>query len=215
MLRYWGRAMHGPHNPNHHYLSVYEVMNIFALDTPMVVLTDNMTSWVSRRIKFWSNLRQHEKHHYSHACWLKNPEMLASQGVLYRRIPLTRYLRGHIRLKFWYCTEWDELDLVVIRHRINVALRRPWWRRIYDGPGIIGQWLQALFGWGRWLNLPFLHFCAPQTLEPIQLWTPGLPLQSSPAEMDRYFENNPHWKCYGIYDPSKRAAQPLGGNNGQ
>lgn len=189
-------------NPDYRYLSVYDVLNIPLADTPMVVLSDNMESLISRRIIFWSNLREgHAAHRYSHAMFLRDPETLASQGLFYKAHELTGWVQDYLRLKFWYCVLWTENDRALIRRHIDRELSMRWYRRIYDAPGVGGQWLQSVFGWGAWLNVPGIDFCSPRTAGPIRRWTPMLSRQPSPADMDRYFEESAHWKCYGVYDP--------------
>lgn len=188
-----------------HYprLSVYDVLDIPFAHTPMVVLSDNMESWISRRIIFWSNLRKGhtEEHRYSHAMFLLDPETMASQGLFYKAHDLTSWVQDYLRLKFWYCVLWTEYDRNLIRRHIDRELSMKWYRRIYDAPGVGGQWLQSVFGWGAWLNVPGIDFCSPRTAGPIRRWTPMLSRQPSPAEMDRYFEDSAYWRCYGVYDP--------------
>lgn len=168
---------------------------------PMVVLSENFQSFVSRRIVFWSTLRQHEKHQYSHAMELYTTKTLATQGLFYREEPLADWAVDWIRLKFWHCLSWTPQDRKAVLRAIEADLVKPWYRRIYDLPGVGGQWLESITGVGACLNVPGIHFCSPRTASHIRPWTPGLKKQPSPAQIDEYLENRPEWAVYGVYDP--------------
>lgn len=186
---------------NYRFLTQADVLQIPPAECPMIVLSDNMDAWISRRIIFWSNFRRHEKHRYSHAMELLTPTEMATQASFYRRESVASWLTDHIRLKFWFHKEWNENDRQHLRALIEHDLAAQWYLRIYDAPGIAGQWLHNVFGWGAWINLPGIHFCSARTARHLEPWTPGLERQPSPADLDRYFTESPHWAVYGVYDP--------------
>lgn len=195
-------AMSGLRSSSFRNLTSHDVRYIPAAHTPMVILSDNMQSWVSRRIVFWSTLRKgHRENQFSHAMFLLDPSTVASQGTLYRTQPLDDWIADHLLLKFWCCVDWTPYDRELLRRHIQRELSMKWYRRVYDVVGLGGQWLQAVFGWGAWLNAPGIHFCSARTAGPIKRWAPGLSTQPSPADMDKYFADSPNWRCYGIYNP--------------
>lgn len=194
--------------PGYRFLSTSEVtLGIPDSLCPMIVLSENFRSWVSRRIVFWSTLRLHKQHQYSHAMELVSPGTLATQAATYHREPLALWVTEYIRLKFWHCNAWTGNDRVYLRAMIDHDLKAPLHRRIYDAPGIVGQWLDSVFGWGSWVNVPGIHFCSARTARHLEPWTPGLERQPSPAGLDRYFSLSGAWTVYGVYDPREEACQ--------
>jgi len=170
-------------------------------DMPLVVLTDHLSSWVSKLIVWHSNLRHHEKHDYSHAMIMIRPGFFASQGAVFKQVPMEGYLGGH-RVKLWRRKDWDLPARARIVARVRRQLGEPWRKRRYDALGIVGQWLDSLTGMGRWLNRNDRYYCSERVAshlaeEPILLNHP------SPADLDRYFESSPHWEVYGVYDPQQ------------
>ena len=58
---------------------------------PLLVFSDEVRGPISFLIKV------HSKGNYGHTMWLIEPDVLASQGGLYRRVSYENYLTGRIR----------------------------------------------------------------------------------------------------------------------
>lgn len=185
------------------YLSMADFVRAAENAVPSIVLSYGYGNLVSRVIVRVSNRWKRDKHEYSHAMALVDPGVLASQELTFRRVPLRDYLQPYVRLKLWTYTHWTYTDMWAIRDAIREDLADPWYLRIYDAPGLVGQWLGNTFGVGRSLNLPFLHYCSPRVMKHFGPYLRGLRKQPSPAEIDRYCTQNENWKCKGVFDPRK------------
>ncbi|MFC1895602.1 hypothetical protein ACFL0Q_02920 [Thermodesulfobacteriota bacterium] len=75
------------------WLTRQDVLDIPQRDLPMLVLSDNLRSVMSARIK------EHESGCYNHMMWMRRPGFFASQDRLFREVPAEKYLDRH-RFKF-------------------------------------------------------------------------------------------------------------------
>ena len=185
------------------YISKPEALAIPEALCPMVVLSDNLESWISSRIKFWSNRRHHKKHDYSHAMMLQSPGILATQGWTFRQEPLDDWLTDGMRIKFWHCPEMTHSDRMLSLRVLERDLDAPLYRRIYDAPGVAGQWLRSVIGIGAAIQVPGIYYCSERVAKYIRPWAPGLLTRPSPADLDRYFTGNPRWQVYGVWEAGR------------
>lgn len=156
---------------------------------PMLVLSDEVRGIISFSIKV------HQEGYYGHTMWLIEPNVLASQGKLYRRVPLKKYLSGRHRLKFWQpdLVGTEKLELI---ETIVKALDQPWWKRMYDYVGIFGQLFRL-----KSIQLPFQNYCSERDSAYIRKYIPKIPLRPSPPELNRACDEIERMKYYGHWIP--------------
>ena len=70
--------------------------------------------------------------------WMIHPGQLASQNTLFQRQSVKEYV-AKCRLKLWYCKLWTEEQRHSVIKTIEDELGKPWYKRFYDFPAIIGQ----------------------------------------------------------------------------
>jgi len=175
-------------------LTEQEALEIPQESCPMVILSDNLSSWVSRRIK------AHTHGHYNHAMILWYPRIVVTQGVKFEAASLKDYLNAKYRVKFWYnpaLKNWrKQMGLQKIREDIRD-------RGGYDVLGIVGQWLASVLHWAslRKINMPGQHYCSEETGEVIREMDPTFTEEHpSPAFIDEWMKTAPNWRLYGIFD---------------
>ena len=152
---------------------------------PLLVFSDEVRGPISFIIKV------HSKGNYGHTMFLIEPGVLASQGGLYRRVPLKKYLTGRHRLKFWQ-PDLTGSEKVRLIKTINKTLNQPWWRRTYDYVGIIGQLFRL-----KSIQLPFQNYCSERDARFIRKYIPEIPLRPSPSELNRACAKINKVKYYG------------------
>lgn len=171
-------------------LTAKQIEHIQERDLPMIVLTDNLWSWFSWRIK------RHTHGYYNHAMVMHRPGFVVSQDRRLRVRPITDYLAGGHRVKLWE-GNWTPLTRAQMQMRIALQLRKPDLR--YDWLGIIGQRLGI-----PWLNTPGRFFCSEHVASILRCAEPVFQLaHPSPAAIDSWCKSNPQaMQVHGIFDPS-------------
>lgn len=123
--------------------NIWDVINIPEDDLPLMVFSDNATSFFA-----WG-IRVHCHEVYNHFMWLVDPQTLYSQDWIYHRVPIQNYLQGKHRLKFVTGKTWSKPMKQAIKLMLLRDLREPWYKRIYDPLQIIGHWFRM-----PWLQIP-------------------------------------------------------------
>jgi len=148
---------------------------------PILVLSDNMFSYLSWRIK------AHTHGFYNHAMWLIADGRVASQDLFYKEKAIKEYLQGNHRLKFWYNPAWTNEDRLALLKAIHQRLALPRRKRFYNFLGIIGQRFRA-----PWISSPTRRFCSQNAVEILKLAEPECNLfNPSPADLNRWCQENP------------------------
>jgi len=182
------------------YLTKMEIQSLSLDHYPMLILSDNLKSWVSKRIK------QHTHGQYNHAMWAIRPGWVASQGLLYCEKSIDEFLTDHHRLKLIGSLGWTPFQRNRIRNAVNVRLCGSVYRRSYDVLGILGQAVRL-----RWINVPWRNYCSESAIQILSqiLDTHELGKHPSPADIDRWVNVHPcKINILGIYDPT---VSPLSG----
>ena len=131
---------------------------------------------------------------YSHFMWLIARNTLASQGLWFNVTNLDHYAGCY--MKFVHNPEWTEMDCLKIFIAINKDLDLPWYKTLYDAPGIVGE----LFGLD-WFNLPGFDFCSERG-KYIALVDPTYDLKSpDPTELNLWTKNSGRFEVSGRYVP--------------
>ena len=168
-------------------MKIIDPYKVSVHDLPMVVLSDNLQSFISWRIKV------HDKGAYSHGMWLVEPGVLISQGSMLKKVEAKEYMYPYNRLKFWK-PELTSGQRIILRDAIYEQLEKHWVFRIYDSIGILGQ----LIGLPR-LNVPFLHYCTENVVAPLKSVGMDYGRHPSPFSINKLFNADPRWKVAGYY----------------
>lgn len=170
-------------------LSEDDLMKVPQELLPMPVLSDNLRSFFSFGIK------AHEKGCYNHFMWMIEPGVFASQNFLYKTQPVSDYT-GQCRLKLWCCRSWNTNERNLIFANIRLNLAKPWYKRIYDFPAILGQIFWHEF------QTPGLSICSDYG-HSISLVDPEYDLRfPDPEQVNHWLEARPNkYDVYGRYLP--------------
>ena len=150
-------------------------------DLPLIVLADNLRSITGKLVKI------HTKGQYSHIMEQRRPRYFASQGWMYKEVPIEAYMKKGYRLKFWKPKnltaeareEWLELT--------QYELKAPWWKRRYDILGIIGQVFFL-----RWINNPWTKYCSERVAIKIRkFFRIFISAHPSPSDCNRILTASP------------------------
>jgi len=170
-------------------LSHDDLLDIPQTELPLLVLTDNLRSWWSWRIK------RHTGGYYNHVMWMHRPGLVVSQDRRLRARPITDYLRGNHRIKLWTGC-WTPATRCVMQQRIAFQLALT--ERRYDWVGIIGQRLGL-----PWLNCPGRFYCSEHAATILRLAEPFfVNRHPTPADIDAWCKTQPQMVVYGLHDPS-------------
>jgi len=178
-------------------LTARQVRSVPIYRLPVLVLTDALNSWVSRRIK------QHTHGEYNHAMMMHDTGMVASQNLFYTETQIDYYLQGNHRVKLWTSDRWDwEAMLKEIRRQLALPL----YRRAYDWLGIVGARFHV-----ESFNLPWRNYCSENVAQVLRAGLPIFDLKHpSPADLDRWAteaEKLGLMKCMGVFDPNDQGAR--------
>jgi len=157
---------------------------------PILVLSDNLKGLFAWAIK------AHKKGAYNHLMWLYKPGMLASQNFLYESQPVSDYAKDY-RLKLWYCKEWTKEQCQGVIWAIEQKLNRPWYKRIYDVPAILGQAVNL-----PWIQTPGIDICSDSG-EYLEIGDDNYKLfHPDPEKVNRFMNKYPEkYQVYGRYTP--------------
>lgn len=163
-----------------------------ATDLPFIILVDDLRGFIGWAIKWHCN------GNYNHIMTATELNFVESQGFfMYEKIKLERYLKPGLMLKFWKIKlNRDEIEL--FNKRISEDLKQPWYRKLYDFPGILGQALRI-----RFLQSPFQSYCSERVANELRV-IPRIknliPVRSSPAMLNITFNQYPDvFDCVGYY----------------
>lgn len=158
---------------------------------PCWVWSDHNSDVISSLIKIRT------KANYSHVMIMIAPGVCASQGfTTYSKVPIQNYMHSGNRLKFIGLNGVTPEGRKQIIASVERKLKSPWYRKIYDWLGIVGQITGA-----TWIQTPFFDFCSEDAFYHVQkteLEYPteftlalsealrGLPKNGSPGKHDEY-----------------------------
>jgi hypothetical protein len=131
---------------------------------------------------------------YGHFCFLVGPDELASQWFWFRRENLAHYKGAY--MKFVHNPSWTDLERIKLLVAIKTDLALPWYKTLYDVPGIIGE----LFGLD-WFNLPGADFCSERG-KYLKLVDPKYDLvHPDPSQLNLFTKNSGLYAVSGRYAP--------------
>ncbi len=157
-------------------------------DCPIFVSATDLRGFLGWGIR----LRTHSI--VNHSMILYRQGYFVSQSWVYKEIPIERYVKKGIMLKLWQCKDITKSEKRRIFEGIRDDLSLPFWERMYDCLGIVGQ-LVGL----RWLNIPQLNYCSERVAKRVRVLLPNLKKHPTPAELDEAFKKSKRFKCLGYY----------------
>lgn len=164
-------------------------LDIKGTDLPLIVLSshsNNLISWL---------IRLRTKASYNHIMWMIEPGKVATQGWLFKSIPIVRYMGKWKKLKFWKIKNLTYVQHKLITELIIRDLAKPWWKRRYDFLGIFGQLIGL-----KWINVPWIDYCSEKSTDPLRKIMEGIPAHPSPKDLNDLFKSRPDdFEVYGYW----------------
>ena len=155
---------------------------------PLIVLSTHSSGFIA----MW--IRWRTKASYSHIMTMLYPGEFASQGNTFSVVPISRYMTERSRLKFWKIKNLTKDEKELIYKRIGKRLALPWWKRLYNYPGIFGQ----ATGLKRINSIFGFPYCSQQEKRDVlDDVINGIPKNSSPKELNELFKKHPRMEVYG------------------
>jgi len=157
-------------------------------DLPLIVLSTLSSGFIA----MW--IRWRTKASYSHIMTMLWPEEFVSQGNTFSTVPISRYMIERSRLKFWKIKDLTGDETYLIYKRINTRLKLPWWKRLYNFPGIFGQ----MTGLKRINSIFGFPYCSQQVnRDVLDDIIEGVPDNPSPKDLNEFFKEHPRMEVYG------------------
>ena len=154
---------------------------------PQMVFADNARGLFSLGVKIKT------KGYYGHFMWLIGKDELASQWFYFQRQHLDHYAGAY--LKFVHNPSWTHRERKVLIEEIKQDLALPWYKTLYDVPGVIGE----LFGIR--INIPWLDFCSERGKYLSEV-DPAYDLQHpTPKDLNLFTKHGGQYKVCGRYSP--------------
>jgi len=172
-------------------MKIIDPYSIHYSDLPMVVFSDDIRGFIPWAIKARTNGS------YNHVMWMTDPGYFISQGLTYKEIPMEKYMTKKHRLKFWSLATLGDQNKSNIQRHINDKRDQPWWKNLYDFPGILGQAIGV-----RWFNLPWKEFCSEDIargLRVVPFLRKVIIKAPSPSWLNKEFKQIPEIKYFGHY----------------
>ena len=159
-------------------------------DLPLICLADD------RRGLLGFFIKSHTSGNYNHVQEMHEVGQFATQDpVGYREVPLERYLKPFMLLKFWKVKNLTEAQRKFWLEIIRLDLDAPWKDRRYDWIGIFGQILKI-----PWLNNPHLKYCSERVADHLRKSKiKDLPEHPTPSALNMIFNLNEIFEVYGYW----------------
>lgn len=146
----------------------------------------------------------HQRGSYTHAMmfygFIDGVPYCVSQGITLKLEPLTKWLGGIHIVKVWYNPLWYYGKLEKAKRRMDKDISRPWFLRLYDAPGIIGQGLSGI-GLG-FINIPFLWYCSEHAGRILRILERKFKLRRpDPRDLNVWCNRNKHMKVFARVIP--------------
>jgi len=171
-------------------MSRIKISDIKESDLPLICLVDDRRGFMSWIIK------AHSRGNYNHIQELHKLTHFASQDFKgFREVPIEKYLKPHITLKFWKPI-LDKNEKQLWKDCIGLELQESWWKRRYDFIGLLGQLLP--FRWTRKLNNSWTRYCSERVRERIiTILEVFGPRHSTPSEWNQLFKGVKEMELFG------------------
>ena len=165
-------------------MKIINPLEIKRISLPIIVFSDDVRGFFGWLIK------NHTKGNYNHVMIMINPGKVVTQGASYKEIPITHYMKGKHRLKFFQ----PDLDGVKKLKMIEAAekdLAKPFYRKWYDWPATFGQFIGV-----KWIQSPWQNFCSEVVAKYLRMFY-SIFKRPSPMELNKLCEKIEGIKYYG------------------
>jgi len=143
-------------------------------------------------------IKWYTKGNYCHAMLLRKPGFVCTQNDMYKELPLAGYLQNSEGLKFWIINHLTPDELALINKAVDADLAKPWWNRMYNYLGLIGQALHI-----PGISMPGQDICSQRDASYLRLIPRVAAVvqeHPSPAQLDAIFTANPAlFTCLGYW----------------
>jgi len=169
---------------------------ICTADLPILVLVDDLTPGI-----YGHAIKIHQHGSYTHSMWvyrLSNgyPVCISQELELTERV-LNEFLTGNYLLKFWHNPKWTNKQREKVTKVMWRDLKRPWYARLYDFLGIVGQALHLPF-----INIPWLHYCSENAGKYLQILEPSFKQRHpDPKDLNTWGNENEQMQVFGRFIP--------------
>lgn len=167
--------------------TTFNPLNLF-----VIVLLDGERDFEDWGIKADTNSN------WNHAMTQRNLLTFDSQYTLFQRVPIKGYLNSSNMLKFWTVNNITPEEWIVLNNAIESDLNSPWWKRLYNYLGILGQFLKQ-----DWISMPGTNFCSQRVAKYLRLlprFNAILPENVSPGFENNLFTTHPELvTCIGYF----------------
>lgn len=140
----------------------------------------------------------------SHLWTLIGPDAIANQHITFQIVSVEKM--GHYTTKLIWNPEFTQAQRREMLESIFARLELPWYKRLYDVIGLIGELVEKVSGIK--INLGGLDFCSESVSRALSLVDPDYKVwlkdhpSPTPKEFNLYTKgHNPPWKVYGRYAP--------------
>jgi len=149
----------------------------------LIVLVDDRRGFLGWLIK------AHESGNYNHVMFKRKLETFVSQANVFKEVSIEEYMKEGIFLKFWKITATPD-EINIINLAIDKKLAQPWYKKMYDLPGLFGQ----AFPFLHWIQIPGLYFCSEVVSAFLRLCVrfSWITKEPSPSDLDRLFKQHPN-----------------------
>jgi hypothetical protein len=143
-------------------------------------------------------IKWYTKGNYCHAMLSRKPGFVVTQNDWLVEKTIDAYLIRSEELKFWRINNLTQDEFNLINNAINADLAKPWWNRMYNYLGLVGQALHV-----PGISMPGQNICSQRDAEYLRM-LPRLdavvPEHPSPADLYLIFTNNPNlFTCIGYW----------------
>lgn len=143
---------------------------------------------------FGWGIRKRTKSNFNHSMIMRVPAKVVTQAWTYAEIDIKAYMTKGNLMKFWRCVDITEEEKKKINDIIKYDLSQPWYRKLYDVPGVIGH----LFGM-RWFNVPMLNYCSERVEKMVRVIIPDIGRHQTPEDIDTIFKNSKRMIVEGYF----------------
>lgn len=163
-------------------------------DLPVIVLVDDLRGFVAWMIK------SHTSGNYGHAMVLYSEGKVVSQDFSgFHSKSINDYMKPSNMLKFWRIKNLTLAEKDFIAKAINRRLSLPWWGKMYDFLGLLGQALNL-----TWIQNPWKRFCSEEVrddyINQVERTWNSVSKKPSPSELDAAFKLRPYlFECVGYW----------------
>jgi len=157
-------------------------------DCPVFVQSADIKSF------FGWGIRKRTKSNWNHSMIMRMPGKICTQGNTYKEIDAGEYMDKGQMMKFWTCHDITEAERNAIMIKIYSDLKKPWYKKMYDWPGVFGQF----FGL-RWFNVPGLNYCSERVSSKVKIILPEVQKHPTPENIDSLFKKSKRMKILGYY----------------